>query len=71
MVVILLAVSAALRLVARPLRVPHPVLLVLAGLALYWGALTTSLRDFRTHFWPIARYSAPSAKPWCGSATRV
>ena len=23
---------------------------------LYWGALTTSLRDFRTHFWPIARY---------------
>jgi CPA1 family monovalent cation:H+ antiporter len=34
LVVILLAVSAALRLVARRLRVPHPVLLVLAGLAL-------------------------------------
>ena len=81
LVVILLAVSAALRLVARRLRVPHPVLLVLAGLALvfvpglprveldpdalfllfvppllYWGALTTSLRDFRLHFWPIARF---------------
>lgn len=34
LVVILLAVSAALRLVARRLGVPHPVLLVLAGLAL-------------------------------------
>ena len=34
LVVVLLAVSAALRLVARRLRVPHPVLLVLAGLAL-------------------------------------
>jgi Na+/H+ antiporter len=34
LVVIMLAVSAALRLVARRLRVPHPVLLVLAGLAL-------------------------------------
>ena len=34
LVVILLAVSAALRLVARRLAVPHPVLLVLAGLAL-------------------------------------
>jgi len=34
LVVILLAVSAALRLVARRLRLPHPVLLVLAGLAL-------------------------------------
>ena len=34
LVVILLAVSAALRLVARRLHVPHPVLLVLAGLAL-------------------------------------
>jgi CPA1 family monovalent cation:H+ antiporter len=81
LVVILLAVSAALRLVARRLGVPHPVLLVLAGLALvflpglprvepdpdalfllfippllYWGALNTSLRDFRLHFWPIARY---------------
>jgi monovalent cation/hydrogen antiporter len=81
LVVLLLAVSAALRLVARRLRVPHPVLLVLAGLALvfvpglprvdldpdalfllfvppllYWGALTTSLRDFRLHFWPIARF---------------
>jgi monovalent cation/hydrogen antiporter len=81
LVVILLAVSAALRLVARRLGVPHPVLLVLAGLALvfvpglprvefdpdtlflvfvppllYWGALTSSLRDFRTQFWPIARY---------------
>jgi Na+/H+ antiporter len=81
LVVILLAVSAALRLVARRLRVPHPVLLVLAGLALvflpglprvefdpdtlflvfvpsllYWAALTSSLRDFRTHIWPIARY---------------
>src|SRR6187551_1362134 len=81
LVVVLLAVSAALRLVARRLRVPHPVLLVLAGLALvfvpglprveldpealfllfvppllYWGALTTSLRDFRLHFWPIARF---------------
>jgi Na+/H+ antiporter len=81
LVVMLLAVSAALRLVARPLRLPHPVLLVLAGLALafvprlpqvefepdtlflvfvppllYWAALTSSLRDFRTHFWPIARY---------------
>src|SRR5919197_1359188 len=81
LVVILLAVSAALRLVARRLRVPHPALLVLAGLALvflpglprvefdpdalfiifvppllYWAALTTSLRDFRAHFWPIARY---------------
>src|SRR4029450_10153492 len=32
--VLMLAVSAALRLVARRLRVPHPVLLVLAGLAL-------------------------------------
>jgi len=81
LVVLLLAVSAALRLVARRLRVPHPVLLVLAGLALvfvpglprvevdpdalfllfippllYWGALNTSLRDFRLHFWPIARF---------------
>src|ERR1044071_8983334 len=81
LVVLLLAVSAALRLVARRLRVPHPVLLVLAGLALvfvpglprveldpdalfilfvppllYWGAVTTSLRDFRLHFWPIARF---------------
>ena len=81
LVVILLAVSAALRLVARRLRVPHPVLLVLAGLGLvfvpglprveldpdalfllfvppllYWGALNTSLRDFRLHFWPIARF---------------
>ena len=81
LVVVLLAVSAALRLVARRLRVPHPVLLVLAGLALvflpglprveldpetlfllfippllYWGALNTSLRDFRLHFWPIARF---------------
>lgn len=77
----MLAVSAALRLVARRLGVPHPVLLVLAGLALvfvpglprmefdpealflvfvppllYWAALTTSLRDFQSHFWPIARY---------------
>ncbi len=34
LVVILLAVSAALRMVARRLGVPHPVLLVLAGLAL-------------------------------------
>ncbi len=34
LVVIMLAVSAALRLVARRLGVPHPVLLVLAGLAL-------------------------------------
>jgi len=34
LVVIMLAVSAALRLVARRLRVPHPVILVLAGLAL-------------------------------------
>jgi Na+/H+ antiporter len=34
LIVILLAVSAALRLVARRLGVPHPVLLVLAGLAL-------------------------------------
>jgi monovalent cation/hydrogen antiporter len=34
LVVILLAVSAALRLVARRLHLPHPVLLVLAGLAL-------------------------------------
>jgi CPA1 family monovalent cation:H+ antiporter len=34
LVVILLAVSAALRLVARRLGLPHPVLLVLAGLAL-------------------------------------
>jgi monovalent cation/hydrogen antiporter len=81
LVVLMLAVSAALRLVARRLGVPHPVLLVLAGLALvfvpglpqvefdpetlflvfvppllYWGALNTSLRDFRLHFWPIARY---------------
>jgi CPA1 family monovalent cation:H+ antiporter len=81
LVVILLAVSAALRLVARRIGVPHPVLLVLAGLALvfvpglprvefepealfvvfvppllYWAALNTSLRDFQTHFWPIARY---------------
>ena len=81
LVVLLLAVSAALRLVARRLGVPHPVLLVLAGLALvfvpglprvefdpetlfllfvppllYWGALNTSLRDFRFHIWPIARY---------------
>jgi CPA1 family monovalent cation:H+ antiporter len=81
LVVILLAVSAALRLVARLLRVPHPVLLVLAGLALvfvpglprvefdpdtlfivfvppllFWAALTSSLRDFRAQFWPIARY---------------
>ncbi len=81
LVVLLLAVSAALRLLARRLRVPHPVLLVLAGLALvfvpglprveldpdalfllfvppllYWAALTTSLRDFRLHFWPIARF---------------
>jgi CPA1 family monovalent cation:H+ antiporter len=81
LVVILLAVSAALRLIARRLGVPHPVLLVLAGLALvfvpglprfefepdtlflvfvppllYWAALTSSLRDFRAQFWPIARY---------------
>ena len=81
LVVVLLAVSAALRLVARRLHVPHPVLLVLAGLGLvfvpglprvefdpdalfllfvppllYWGALNTSLRDFRLHFWPIARF---------------
>jgi CPA1 family monovalent cation:H+ antiporter len=76
LVVILLAVSAALRLVARRLGMPHPVLLVLAGLALvfvpglprdtlflifvppllYWAALTSSLRDFRAQFWPIARY---------------
>src|SRR6476620_4802347 len=81
LVVLMLAVSAALRLVARRLGVPHPVLLVLAGLALvfvpglpqvefdpetlfllfvppllYWGALNTSLRDFRLHFWPIAHY---------------
>jgi monovalent cation/hydrogen antiporter len=81
LVVILLAVSAALRLVARRLRVPHPVLLVLAGLALvfmpglprvefepdalfivfvppllYWASLTSSVRDFRAQFWPIARY---------------
>jgi len=81
LVVILLAVSAALRLIARRLGVPHPVLLVLAGLALvfvpglprfefepdtlflvfvppllYWAALTSSLRDFRVQFWPIARY---------------
>ena len=81
LVVILLAVSGALRLVARRLDVPHPVLLVLAGLALvfvpglpqveldpdtlflvfvppllYWAALTSSLRDFRAQFWPIARY---------------
>ena len=34
LVVIMLAVSAALRMVARRLGVPHPVLLVLAGLAL-------------------------------------
>jgi monovalent cation/hydrogen antiporter len=34
LVVLMLAVSAALRLVARRLRIPHPVLLVLAGLAL-------------------------------------
>jgi CPA1 family monovalent cation:H+ antiporter len=34
LVVILLAVSAALRLVARRIGLPHPVLLVLAGLAL-------------------------------------
>jgi Na+/H+ antiporter len=81
LVVILLAVSAALRLVARRLGVPHPVLLVLAGLALvfvpglprvefdpdalflvfvppllYWASLTSSVRDFRAQFWPIARY---------------
>jgi CPA1 family monovalent cation:H+ antiporter len=81
LVVILLAVSAALRLVARRLGVPHPVLLVLAGLALvfapglppvefepdtlflvfvppllYWAALTSSVRDYRAQFWPIARY---------------
>jgi monovalent cation/hydrogen antiporter len=81
LIVILLAVSAALRLVARRLRVPHPVLLVLAGLALvfapglptvefdpdalflvfvppllFWAALTSSVRDFRAAFWPIARY---------------
>jgi Kef-type K+ transport system membrane component KefB len=34
LIVVLLAVSAALRVVARRLEVPHPVLLVLAGLAL-------------------------------------
>jgi Na+/H+ antiporter len=81
LIVVLLAVSAALRVVARRLGVPHPVLLVLAGLGLvfvpglprpdldpdtlflvfvppllYWAAFTTSLRDFRTHFGPIARY---------------
>jgi monovalent cation/hydrogen antiporter len=81
LVVLMLAVSAGLRLVARRLRVPHPVLLVLAGLALvfapglprvefepdtlflvfvppllYWGALTSSLRDFRANLWPIVRY---------------
>jgi Na+/H+ antiporter len=81
LVVIMLAVSAALRLVARRLRIPHPVLLVLAGLALvfvpglprmefdpetlflifvppllYWAALTSSIRDFRAQFWPIARF---------------
>jgi len=81
LVVILLAVSAALRLVARRLGVPHPVLLVLAGLTLvfvpglprvefdpdalflvfvppllYWASLTSSVRDFRAQFWPIARY---------------
>jgi monovalent cation/hydrogen antiporter len=81
LVVLLLAVSAALRLVARRIGVPHPVLLVLTGLALvfvpglpriefepealflvfvppllYWAALNTSLRDFQTLFWPIARY---------------
>jgi len=75
-----LSVSAALRLLARRIGVPHPVLLVLGGLALafvpglpritiapdtlflifvppllYWAALTTSLRDIRRQFSPIAR----------------
>jgi CPA1 family monovalent cation:H+ antiporter len=81
LVVILLAVSAALRLLARRLRLPHPALLVLAGLALvfvpglprvefdpdalflvfvppllYWAALTSSIRDYRAQFGPIARF---------------
>jgi Na+/H+ antiporter len=81
LIVVLLAVSAALRVVARLLKVPHPVLLVLAGLGLvfvpglpqpdldpgtlflvfvppllYLAAFTTSLRDFRAYFGPIARY---------------
>jgi CPA1 family monovalent cation:H+ antiporter len=81
LIVVLLAVSAALRLLARSLGVPHPILLVLAGIGLalipqlpridvapdalfllfvppllYWGSLTTSLRDLRRQSAPIARY---------------
>jgi CPA1 family monovalent cation:H+ antiporter len=80
LILILLAASAALQLLARPLGVPHPVLLVFGGAALalvpglprlslnpevvfllfvppllYWTAFTTSFREFKLEFWPIAR----------------
>jgi CPA1 family monovalent cation:H+ antiporter len=81
LILILLAASAGLRVLARLIGVPHPALLVLGGLVLalipqlpqieiapdalfilfvppllYWGSLTTSLRDFERQFPVILRY---------------
>jgi CPA1 family monovalent cation:H+ antiporter len=35
---------------------PEALFIVFVPPLLYWAALNTSLRDFQTHFWPIARY---------------
>jgi monovalent cation/hydrogen antiporter len=35
---------------------PDTLFLIFVPPLLYWAALTSSLRDFRAEFWPIARY---------------